>query len=108
MNWPSRITRNVLFGFLAVLVAASLTPAQTGTTSLHGAVTDKSGAVISGAKVGLDNPQQGLHREASTGPTGEYEFPALQPGTYLLTVEMAGFRKHEQRNLQLLVNSPAT
>jgi hypothetical protein len=108
MDWSTSMKRNILFGFVIALVAASLASAQTGTTSLHGTVTDKSGAVISGAKVSLDNPQQGLHREATTNSTGEYEFPALQPGTYVLSVQMTGFRKHEQRNLQLLVNLPAT
>src|SRR6202022_1819748 len=107
MDWCSR-KWNFLFGFLVVLFVASFTFAQTGTTSLHGTVSDKTGAVISGAKVSLDNAQQGLHREATTGGTGEYEFPSLQPGTYVLTVQMVGFRKYEQRNLQLLVNLPTT
>jgi carboxypeptidase family protein len=60
------------------------------------------------AKVSLDNAQQGLHCEATTGSTGEYDFPALQPGTYVLAVQMTGFRKYEQQNFQLLVNLPAT
>ncbi len=30
------------------------------------------------------------------------------PGTYALTIEKAGFRKYEQKNLQLQVNLPAT
>jgi hypothetical protein len=107
MDWSSR-KWNFLFGFLVVLLVASFTTAQTGTTSLHGTVSDKTGAVISAAKVSLDNAQQGLHREATTGSTGEYEFPALQPGVYVLTVQTAGFTKYEQRNLQLLVNSPTT
>jgi hypothetical protein len=82
--------------------------AQTGTTSLHGLVTDKSGASIGAAKVTLENVQQGFHREMNTTPAGEYEFAALQPGVYILTVEMAGFRRYEQRNVQLLVNLPST
>src|SRR6266404_4480648 len=97
-----------VFGFVIVLIAASVASAQTGTTSLHGTVTDKSGATVAGAKVSLDNSQQGLHREAITGSGGEYEFQAIQPGTYVLTIQAAGFRKYEQRNLQLLVNLPAT
>jgi len=32
-----------------------------------------------------------------TSQTGEYEFPALAPGGYTLTVEKAGFRKFEQK-----------
>jgi hypothetical protein len=32
----------------------------------------------------------------------------LQPGIYNLTIELKGFRKFEQKGLQLLVNNPAT
>ena len=93
---------------LVLVLAAAGVWAQTGTTSLHGVVTDKSGASIGAAKVTLENVQQGFHREVNTTPAGEYEFAALQPGVYLLTVEMAGFRRYEQRNIQLLVNLPST
>jgi len=90
------------------LFAAASGRAQTGTTSVRGTVLDKSGAVVVGAKVTLANPAQAVHRETQTGESGQYEFQALQPGTYNLTVEMAGFRKAEQKNVQLLVNLPAT
>src|SRR6267154_755659 len=100
--------RNSFLGFLIFLLAATCGSAQTGTTSLHGSVADKTGAVIVGGKVTLSNAQQGLHREASTSSSGEYEFLALPPGNYVLVVEMTGFRKYEQRNLQLLVNLPTT
>ena len=43
----------------------------------------------------------------STG-TGAYEFPSLPPGTYALRVEAGGFRAYDQKNIQLLVNNPAT
>src|SRR5215469_12731692 len=82
--------------------------AQTGTTSLHGTVFDKSHAAIAGAKVTLMNPVQGLERETTTSATGEFEFLALPPGTYRFTVEKEGFSKYEQTNVQLLVNTPTT
>src|SRR4029077_19208759 len=73
---------------LAILgLVASGTSAQTGTTSLRGIVTDQSGAAITGARVILNNAQQGLHREDVTGSGGEYEFLALPPGVYVLDVE---------------------
>src|SRR5262245_23752088 len=111
MKW-SAFSRNFARQFVWVatilLLVASGVKAQTGTTSLHGVVTDQSGAAISGARVMLDNAQQGLHREDITGTGGEYEFLALPPGVYVLDVEASGFRKFEQTNLQLLVNTPAT
>jgi hypothetical protein len=100
--------RNIVLLLCALLFAAIGAWAQTGTTSLHGVVTDKTGAAIVGAKITLANSAQGFTREGTTGPAGEYEFLSLPPGTYALTIEKAGFRKFDQKNLQLLVNSPGT
>jgi len=82
--------------------------AQTGTTSIHGIVTDKSGATIAAAKVTLLNPGLGLERSVDSGAGGEFEFLALQPGTYELAIEASGFRKFQQKNIQSLVNLPTT
>jgi hypothetical protein len=95
-----------LVGFLLALSAIVF--AQSGTTSLRGTVTDPSQAAVSGAKVTLANPERGFTRTVTTGDSGSYEFLQLQPGTYQLTVEVAGFRKAEQKRVQLLVDTPAT
>jgi hypothetical protein len=102
-----------LFGVSVLLVLMSLllpnlSLAQNGTTSVRGTVTDKSGAAIAGAKITLANAEQGLQRDVTTGSAGEYEFLALPPGTYGLSVEATSFKKFERRNLQLLVNLPST
>ena len=102
------IMRSLFLCGVGALLVVSGAWAQTGTASLHGIVTDKTGAAIVGAKVTLSNPSIGLQRETASGASGEYEFLALPPGTYVLRVEMANFRKYEQTNLQLLVNTPAT
>ena len=65
--------------------------AQTGTTSIHGVVTDKTGAMISAAKVTLSNPGLNLPRSnARDGRGGEFEFLALPPGTYSLSWRRLG------------------
>ena len=104
----SSLKRNFFIMSFAALLAAMGAWSQTGTTSLRGTVTDKSGAAIVAAKVTLASAGQALQRETQTGSTGEYEFLALPPGNYALTVEMASFRRFEQKNLQLLVNTPTT
>src|SRR6202012_5660028 len=81
--------------------------AQSGTTSLRGTVTDKTGATVSGANVSLTNAAQAIQRQTQTSNTGAYEFNALPPGSYVLSIEMTGFRRYERKNLQLLVDSPS-
>ncbi|HSY33024.1 MAG TPA: TonB-dependent receptor [Verrucomicrobiae bacterium] len=107
MGW-SAVKRNFILGSIVLMLVTASGWAQTGTTSLHGVVTDKSGASISDAAVTLSSTDQGFQRDMKTNKAGEYEFLSLPPGTYSLTVEMAGFRKYEEPHLQLLVNSPTT
>ena len=82
---------------LVFLINAGAGLAQTGTTSLRGTVTDKSGATVSGANITLTISTQAASRTTVSGPNGDYEFLALTPGTYLMTVEKDGFRKFEQK-----------
>ena len=107
LGLPSGVLLLLPFCF-ACFFGLTLALAQTGTTSLRGTVLDKSGATIVGAKVTLTNDAQGLHRQASTDSSGAYEFASLPPGHYSLSIEMSGFRKFEHKNLELLVNVPAT
>jgi hypothetical protein len=95
-----------LLGFLLVISTIAL--AQSGTTSLRGTVTDPSLAAVSDAKVTLSNPERGFTRTVATGASGGYEFLQLQPGVYQLSIEMPGFRKAEQKHVELLVDTPAT
>lgn len=97
----------LLFSIYIVLFA-SHSWAQIGTTSLRGTILDKSGASVAGATVKLTEPAQGVQRSAVSTSTGAYEFPSLPPGTYSLRVEAAGFRAYDQKNIQLLVNNPST
>ena len=94
--------------FVLLLALASSASAQTGSTSIHGTITDKTGGVVAGAVVKLSNAALSVERMTTSGDTGQYDFVSLQPGSYVLTVEAPGFRKYEQKNVQLLVNNPTT
>ncbi len=78
------------------------------TTSLHGTVTDPSGAAVAGAKAILTNQDTNLARETTTTTKGVYEFVSVLPGTYKIAVEANGFRTYVLTGLQLLVALPAT
>ena len=97
-----------IVSLLVCLLTGAGVLAQTGTTSLRGAVMDNSGAAVGDSNVAIVNNAQATSREVVTKSAGEFEFLALPPGIYTLTVEKTGFRKYQQQNIQLLVNSPST
>lgn len=104
--------RNWTISFVLAFVALALfcVPAAWGqaTTSLRGLVSDPSGAAIPNATVHLVNADTGFERTAPTDAQGNYVFNAVLPGTYTLSIEASGFSRYEQKNVQLLVNLPAT
>ena len=63
-----------LMGFAMCALVAFGVMAQTGTTSIHGVVTDKSGATVAAAKVTLLNPGLSLQRSIDSGPEGNSSF----------------------------------
>ena len=58
--------------------------------SLHGTVTDQTGAVVTGAVVVLSNAS-GFHQETKSNDKGEYFFTSLVTGTYTLTITAPNF-----------------
>src|SRR5215470_10856001 len=78
------------------------------TTSVRGTVSDPSGNVVTGAGVTLSNAETKIERTTTSGGQGEYQFLLVPPGKYTLTVKATGFRGYEEKNLVLLVNTPAT
>ena len=57
-----------------------------------GKVTDRSGAVIAGAKVSVKNANTGVERTTETNHDGTYSVPDLPLGTYTVTIVHPGFR----------------
>ncbi len=93
---------------LGTVVASGALAWGQATTSLRGTVSDPSGAAVPRATVTLTNVGMNAPRSTITGPHGDYSFISLPPGNYTLTIEVTGFERYSQSNLQLLVNSPAT
>jgi hypothetical protein len=78
--------------------------AQTFQGSFTGTVTDATGAVIPGATVTAREQGKGLTRTSITLEDGAYGIALLPPGSYLLTVEKAGFEKTVRGPISLSVN----
>ena len=62
-----------------------------GTGAIKGRCHDPSGAIIQNARVTVVNEATDTKRVGSTDATGAFSFPLLAPGTYIVTVESAGF-----------------
>lgn len=68
--------------------------------SIHGTVTDQTGAVLPGAKAVLTEAG-GTRLEAESNENGNFLFRDLQPGNYTLSVTAANFARKTLDNLAL-------
>jgi hypothetical protein len=81
--------------------------AQTTRGSLSGAVSDASGAAITGASVILRNTATAEEFRGSTNSQGTFVFPSLLPGKYSATVEATGFKRTELTEIVIEISQSA-
>jgi hypothetical protein len=105
-----RILVRLVLGVGTLCLASSLAFAQgaASTTSLSGTVKDKDGGVIPGATVVVKNKATGVTITLVTNGQGAYSAPAMDVGSYTVTIELQGFKKVEYPDVRLLGNQPAT
>jgi hypothetical protein len=75
--------------------------AQRDMGTVLGTVTDPSGAVVAGARVVITEVATSQSFTLTTDNNGNYIRPLLKPGVYSVEVEMAGFKKALQKNVNL-------
>ncbi len=95
------------FAVLLVLTS-TLAFGQGSTSRLTGIITDASNSPVAKATVSLTN--QGTQATFNTTSTasGTYEFESLQPGTYRVMVEAAGFRRFDSPGNPVTIGQPTT
>jgi outer membrane receptor protein involved in Fe transport len=81
------------------VLCAPLAVAQITRGSIAGNVRDESGAIVPGAQVTVVSPDRNISRSATTDDDGFYRIGALDPGTYTVVIERAGFAKVENREV---------
>src|ERR1700722_4874244 len=89
-------------GMLACMTVVLCSAHAQYRASIQGVVTDPQGAVVSGVTVTLKNLDTNQTLTATTDDSGIYNFNALPPSKYSLTVEKAGFKKKILDNLGII------
>src|SRR2546427_12334272 len=82
-----------------VLALAGTSAGQGGTTAtLNGIVVDMTGAMVPGADVVAKHNATGATVSAISNSGGVFSFPALNTGTYTVTVSLQGFKTYVASN----------
>jgi hypothetical protein len=102
-------------GVLALLITMSISSsafAQGGgassTGTIQGRVSDSQGAVLPGVTVTATSPSALGAQTAVTSETGNYRFPAVPPGNYEVTYELAGFNTLKRSGISITLGFTAT
>ena len=102
----------LLFLVVAAFVIGSAMPIAQGQTlassaSFSGSVSDSSGARVANASVTVTSVEKGITRTFKANDQGNFSFALLPAGTYVLTVEAAGFQTFKQQGITLEVGQSA-
>jgi hypothetical protein len=81
--------------------------AQSSSSTLSGTVVDSAGGVVPGATVTVKNNATAIQTEAVTNTAGAFSVPALDPGTYTVTISLAGFKTAVVSDVRLQASRPA-
>lgn len=96
----------LMFRF-AVLISLTVFSAfaQFETAAILGRTVDSSGSAIAGANVTAENTKTGVKTVVSTDASGDYSFPSLRIGTYVVAAESKGFKKAVSDPFELKINA---
>lgn len=103
----SKLMTQVLCVLVLFVLAGSLA-AQTNTGQVSGTVTDKSGAVISGAKVTFTNINTGNEYTAESNAAGAFVRSDLPVGIYEMKVAASGFGDYRVQQVNVHVSDRLT
>jgi hypothetical protein len=78
---------------LVMVLVGARVGAQANTGEITGTVRDADGGVLPGATIVAEQTETGARVQHLTDARGRYFLPALRVGTYVITAELAGFRR---------------
>src|SRR5436189_661714 len=106
MGGCSMTRKHAVLILLVLLVGVPSLSAQVSTSSINGTVVDASGALVGNARVEAKNEETGVEYVQNTTSSGNYSFASLTPGSYSITVTLAGFQSFRSVHNILTVGTP--
>lgn len=88
---------------IAIACLGMFALAQTPTGTIQGVVTDKTGAAVQSASITITRTTTNETRQTKTDSAGRFIIPFVQPATYTVSAEAAGFRSAIQNNVLVQV-----
>lgn len=92
-----------MFGMLVVIFTSVLSSYGQNSAELRGTIADRTGAVLPGVSVTLVQKGSSQERHLLTDSNGNYVFPLLSNGDYLLRAELSGFKLQTRDGITLQV-----
>ncbi len=94
-----------ILAWALVLVAASAAAPAIAQTSgqIVGTVRDSSGAIIPDAAIALTNVSTNVSQQTSSTSSGDFAFPVVPVGTYMISAEKNGFDKASVADLTVVL-----
>src|SRR5665811_2195612 len=85
----------VLLLTMIVMLSSTAVQAQSASATgrLEGTVTDATGAAVPGADITVRNQNTGISTTVQSGTEGDFTVLYLEPGTYEVSLQKAGFNK---------------
>jgi hypothetical protein len=98
----------VCLGLLLCLLAPLAFTQSKETGAIVGSVRDEEGTALPGVTVTITSANLMGTRTSITNPQGEYRFPALPPGEYVVKADLQGFATVRQENVRLTTTTRLT
>src|SRR5262245_18823305 len=103
---------NLVPSLLAVMLTMFLLPllahAQLTRGAISGTIHDTTGAVIAEATITVTNVNTNQVRTGTTNGEGFYRFAAIEPGSYKIVIQKAGFAGAEARDIIVRTSQEVT
>jgi hypothetical protein len=107
MKLFSRLVAALLIAACIPITAAAQGGGASSTGTIQGRITDASGGVLPGVTVTATSPSMIGAQTQVSNENGNYRFPAVPPGVYALSFELAGFNTIKREGIQIALGFTA-